>query len=50
LINKPDPRTNIKEGFQSFPKAKNPIMFDLLTIPATKSPAPKISPVKKIIN
>lgn len=45
----PAPRTNINDGFQLLLKAKNIDIFDLLTIPATKSPAPKINPTKKTI-
>ncbi len=50
LTAKPQPRTNISEGFQSFPKAKKPITLDLLAIPETNMPTPNIKPTKKTIN
>jgi hypothetical protein len=50
FTNSPHPRTNIKEGFQSLLKAKNPIILVLLTIPATIKPAPKSKPTKKMTN
>jgi hypothetical protein len=45
----PHPRTNINDGFHSFPKPKKPIMFDLLTIPATNNPEPNIIPTMKVM-
>lgn len=50
LITTPAPRTNSREGFQSGPNAKNMIILDLLTIPATSRPAPKINPTKNTMN
>jgi len=50
LTANPHPRTNIKEGFQSFPKARKLMMLDLLTIPETMSPAPKINPTRNRTN
>lgn len=50
LTANPQPRTNIKEGFQSLPKAKKLIIFVLLTIPETKRPIPKTRPTRKRTN
>ncbi len=50
LTRTPQPRTNSIEGFQSVPSPRKPKMFDLLTIPATSRPIPKIRPVKKVSN
>jgi hypothetical protein len=46
----PQPKTNIKEGFQSFPSDKNMITLSILTIPANNKPVPNKIPTKKIIN
>ncbi len=45
----PQPRTKNNDGFHSFPKPKKPMMFDLLTIPATNNPDPNIIPTMKVI-
>jgi hypothetical protein len=45
----PQPSTNNKDGFHSLPKPKNPSIFDLLTIPETRSPEPKMTPTIQVI-